>query len=206
MSDDLDQLVLTLGGREFGGAWDRVRRYCGLAWSGGRGETWAYRYYDTIESDPDHVAAIDVVAAAALHPGLSRRDLAFFWDERSDLDAWIRAIPVDASLCDANREHLVELRDWPDAPNLGLLTKVLHRKRPAAIPLVDRHVIDWYRPVTAERSVTAAWPGLLQALGVDLVANSEALEQMAERIEAETAFRPSALRIIDITIWMGGLR
>ena len=73
---------LVLAGVPSPHAVDRVRRYCGLPWSGGPPETWAFRYFDAIETDGDRLEPTDVVSAAALHPGVSRSDLTFFHDRR----------------------------------------------------------------------------------------------------------------------------
>ena len=43
--------ALVLAGRAIPDAGDRIRRYCGLPWSGGPPETWAYRYYDAVPTD-----------------------------------------------------------------------------------------------------------------------------------------------------------
>lgn len=208
-NDDVASARLTLAGREVADPWDRLARYCGLEWSGGPPETWAYHYYDTLGSDPDHVEPVDVLAASALHPGLNRDDLAWFRDRHHDLEVWLAAIPLAVDLSAAETdllEHLASLADWPDAPNLTLLTKVLHRKRPHLIPLIDRHVVDWYRPVTGERNATRAWPLLLGALAADLTTNAELLASLADGLESRLGHRLSHLRIVDIAIWMGGQR
>lgn len=208
MSDELHEFALVLGGRTVEGVWDRVRRYCGLAWSGGPAETWAYRFYDVIDTDTQAVGPVDVVAAAALHSGLSRSDLAYFHDHSSDLAAWLKVIPTDVVLRDADDSliyHLGGISAWEAAPSVSLLTKVLHRKRPGLVPLVDAHVLDWYRPVTGERSARRAWPGLLRALRTDLQGQN-ALRLAIMNIELEKHLgRPvSHLRLVDIALWMGG--
>src|SRR3954464_1753238 len=101
MDRDL-RLKLTLGGRPAEGSYDRIRRYCGLPWSGGPPETWAYRYYDAVECDSDALTQVDVVTAAVLHPGLSRSDLAYFWDQADGLTMWLRTVPRDVCLRDAD--------------------------------------------------------------------------------------------------------
>ena len=208
MNDALGALVLVLAGRRIPGGWDRICRYCGLEWSGGSGETWAFRYYDAVETEPDRLAVVDVLTTAALHPGLSRADLSYFWDHANDLGAWITGFPPDGLLRDSDDEtlaRLAALAGWVDAPSLSLLTKVLHRKRPGLIPLVDREVLDFYRPVTEERNARAAWPALLSALRQDLGGqNALQLAMMNVVLEKTPWLRVSHLRLIDIVIWMGG--
>lgn len=206
--DELRSLVVRIGGRPVEGGWDRLARYCGLDWSGGADETWAFRYYDSVWSPPDNtVKPIDVVACASMHPGLSKSDLTFFHDEREAIAAWLDELPIDRGLGGVDGSvlrHLADLSSWEVPVTLQLLTKVLHRKRPLLIPLVDRHVLDWYRPITGERSAAKAWPGLLRAIREDLdFTNAGFLHSMVAGIEDRTFERISTLRAIDIIVWMG---
>jgi hypothetical protein len=67
--EELRSLVVQIGGRPVEGGWDRMARYCGLPWSGGDDETWAFRYYDAIPSPrPDTVRPVDVLATGASFP------------------------------------------------------------------------------------------------------------------------------------------
>jgi len=206
----MNHIPIQVGGRDIPDALDRIRRYCGLPWSGGSPETWAYKYFDLVPSEsPDEVTPVDVLAAAALHPGLSRSDLAFFVDRADDLSGWLRRVPVDAELRSADSEllaHLDALIDFDDV-SITLLSKVLHRKRPSLIPLLDRHIIDWYRPVTGERSATLAWAPIIRAMQHDLIGDGNgSLSAIADALRPELASPPSAIRLIDIAIWMGAQR
>jgi len=203
----MSNIPIQVGGRDVPDALDRIRRYCGLTWSGGSPETWAYRYFDLVPSEsPDEVTPVDVLAAAALHPGLSRTDLAFFVDHADDLSDWLRSVPVDAELLTADSDflaHLDALVDFDDV-SITLLSKVLHRKRPSLIPLLDRHIIDWYRPVTGERSATLAWAPIIRAMQQDLIGDvTGSLTGIADALRPELASPPPAVRLIDIAIWMG---
>jgi len=208
MNDDMAEFTLGLAGRPVDGAWDNIRRYCGLSWSGGPPETWAYRFYDLVESDPARLTQVDVLSAAALHPGLSRSDLAYFWDQTDRLEEWLAPLPHDLVLRDADDavlDHLDQVCAWLDAPPVTLLSKVLHRKRPGLVPIVDRHVLDWYRPVTGERSAAAAWSALLRALKVDLCdPNALVLAIIGVTLERELSRPITHLRLVDIAIWMRG--
>ncbi len=77
----MNSIPIQVGGRDVPDTLHHIRRYCGLTWSGGSPETWAYRYFDLVPGEsPDEVTSVDVLAAASLHPGLSRTDLGFFVD------------------------------------------------------------------------------------------------------------------------------
>lgn len=206
----MNNIPIQVGGRDVPDALDRIRRYCGLTWSGGSPETWAYRYFDLVPSElPDEVTSVDALAAATLHPGLSRTDLAFFVDRADDLSDWLRRVPVDAELRTADSNlltYLDALADFDDV-STTLLSKVLHRKRPSLIPLLDRHIIDWYRPVTGERSATLAWAPIIRAMQQDLIGGANgSLTAIADALRPELASPPSAIRLIDIAIWMGAQR
>jgi len=213
----MQDLPFVAAGREVPRALDRIRRYCGLPWSGGPPETWAWQFYDVLGSDdPMHVSRTDVLVAAALHPGLSRDDLAFFHEQTAQIDRWVAALPTGLLLADASDEIVELLVALPAAlpgPPLTLLTKVLHRKRPHLIPLLDRHVIDWYRPVTGQRAVTNAWEPVLLAMRDDLSERESrrTAAAMVSTIERELCSSLgdgqrstlSWLRALDIAVWMG---
>lgn len=212
----MEDLPLVAAGREVPDAYDHIRRYCGLPWSGPR-ETWAWHYYDAVPTAHDDVVTpTDVLCAAALHPGLSRQDLAFFREEQDAVSAWLRQVPADVRLWEASAATVEHLRSLPVAfagQSPTLLSKVLHRKRPHLIPLLDRHVIDWYRPVTGQRAVMDAWAPVVQAmrdeecdderrLVVAIAVNIVEAEIWPGEL-ADDRRRLSWLRAADIAIWMG---
>jgi hypothetical protein len=202
---------LVLAGRSVGAPLNRIRRYCGLTWSGAPPETWAYRFYDAVDAgDPDTVTPEDVTATAALHPGLTRSELAWFWDQASELGRWLAQIPqgdgASEHLDDTVITHVAGLPQRFGDVSLTLLSKVLHRKRPAAIPLIDRASVDWYRPVTGQRSSSLAWPVFVRAVHEDVARNEHALDEIGSELAAELSRPLSALRIVDIAIWMGAPR
>ena len=198
---------LVAAGRPITDLEDRLRRYCGLSWSGGPPEVWAFDYFDRLPTG-DQVDRIDVLAAGALHRGLSRDDLEFFVVHADELNAWLAWIPDDVPLHRAKPEviaHLEALAEIADL-NLPLVSKVLHRHRPALVPMVDRHLLDRYRPITGERSATAAWPSLVRALAADLAepANEVILEIYRRSLITATGVDISRLRVLDIAVWMEG--
>jgi hypothetical protein len=187
---------LVLAGRSIDRAEDHLRRYCGLAWSGGAPETWAYAYFDALEdTDPNDVFPTDVLAAAALHPKLTRADLVWFVDHRHGLGTFLRATP-EHDLVDADPAILDSIPVLAGGGvELSLLTKVLHRKRPGLIPMLDRRLLDWYRLYLTTRGA-AAWPQLVRALALDLARNHEQLERLRQVVPL------THVRITDIAVWM----
>lgn len=207
--------ILWAAGRPIVGGDDLVRRYCGLKWSGGEPETWAYGYFDCVGTDSAQIGPVDVVACAALHGGLSREDLAWFPEASASLASLLEQIDPDLSLSGASPEQLDLLEGLPDlarlstpsAPDgigISLLSKVLHRKRPALIPLFDRSVTERYRLVTGRKGETA-WAPLVHALRADLLRpdNLEVLGELRDELAGEVEGPvPTALRLLDIAVWM----
>lgn len=210
-------LPIVAAGREVPNALDQIRRYCGLHWSGGPPETWAWAYYDAIPTSHDDVVTpVDVVSVAALHPGLSKEDLTFFRESARAVSAWLSEVPTGQrlfELSDAAVEHVATLPDALAGPSVSFLSKVLHRKRPHVVPLLDRHIVDWYRPVTGKRAHAEAWGPLVRSIhdeeGDDerRLMMSIALNGIEQELwpDAGPDARPrlSWLRAIDIAIWMG---
>lgn len=204
--------VLVCAGRRIPKFSDHIRRYCGLPWSGGSAETWAFPYYEGVPTRPGHgVDPTDVLACAALHPGLRHTDLAFFAERADRLEAWLALLPADVDLADADEStvaHIASLPELTDEVGLSLLSKVAHRKRPRLVPLFDRALSDWYRLLSKARGVTG-WPDLVGTLRLDLdrASNRGVLADLQSELaeELDTAV-PTALRLVDIAIWMTSVK
>lgn len=200
---------LRCGGRPLPSAHDDIRRYCGLPWPGGEPESWAYEYFDSTPTGPDDVVGPpDLLACAALHPGFGAREMAHFGAGRVEsLRHWLSTMPGDVDLADAKQGVLDQLATLPELAGdagLSLVSKVVHHKRPRLVPLFDRAVVDWYRPVTGVRG-EAAWTEIIQVMRADLVANENRLFLGDIRGELDGAVEgpvPSNLRLVDIAIWM----
>jgi hypothetical protein len=191
---------------------DRVRRYCGLEWSGGEPETWAFQYFDRIPvGDPTQVEPVDVVACSALHPGIARDDLAYFDRHADDFVRWLGDLPNDVDLGDADDALVAKVSDLvvlSGTVGLSLLSKVAHRKRPRLVPMFDRAIVERYRRVTGQRG-EQAWPSMVAAIQADLAddRNDPLLAKTSATVQAELGTTvPSSLRVLDIAIWMDSVR
>lgn len=187
---------------------DRIRRYCGLPWSGGDAEVWAFHYADARPSSlDDDVTTDDVLTAAVMHPGLTRSDLEWFARRAAGLRETLAELPADLGLGRADDSVIRSLAQLPrlgvEGTSLSLVTKVLHRKRPRLVPMLDRALLDWYRPLIGQRG-QAAWPALVEALRHDLQLSSNrcALVDIATELLDLLPVVPTALRMLDIVIWM----
>jgi len=74
--------------------------------------------------------------------------------------------------------------------------------------MLDRAIVDRYRPITGQRG-EQAWPAMVTAIHADLAAdrNIQLLAETAAALQdALGTSAPSPLRVLDIAIWMDGVR
>ena len=207
----MSQPELVCAGRSVLNARDNIRRYCGLAWSGGDPEIWAYENFDLTPTGLDDLLGpADYLAAAVIHPGFGNDEMSFFRQAGGNeaCEEWLSLLPRNLDLADAVEATLVQLGRLSEIQAgrwLSITSKVMHRKRPVLVPLFDRAVADWYRPVTGQRGI-AGWPALVREMHSDLAApaNRSFLADVAVELSSElSGGAPSELRLMDIAIWMG---
>ncbi|MGI8867296.1 MAG: DUF6308 family protein [Mycobacteriales bacterium] len=192
---------------------DDIRRYCGVPWSGGLPEVWAYHYFDAHPSvSNDLVTPPDVLATAALHSGLTHRDLTYFAQQTDRLADQLRTLSSELDLATATPAVLDAVASLGELATdsgigLALLTKVFHRKRPRLVPIAERAFSELYAGRIGAQGV-AAWPRLVRALSKDLSAagNLRMLAKLQTDLQAELPVVPSRLRLADIAIWMEARR
>jgi hypothetical protein len=203
------KLILECAGEPLPDARDQIRRYCGLTWSGGGPETWAYEYFDSTPTGPDDlVVPPDLLASAALHPGFGQAEMVFFNSGGAEAcQKWLSGLPRDVDLADADEQTITWLFDLlriSEGIGLSIVSKATHHKRPRLIPLFDRALVDRYRRTTGIRG-EAAWPALVRSLRADLAleGNRRFLGDVRDEIARELRGPvPSDLRLMDIAIWM----
>jgi hypothetical protein len=201
--------ALVVAGSPLGDAEGLVRRYCGLPWSGGADETWAYRYFELVpDAEADTVGPVDVLTAAALHPGLRQADLAWFWRHQHQCTQALTELPAGVDLAHASDRDLRALQALPallegTEVELSLLTKVMHRKRPRLVPMLDRALLERYRRHLPGRGVQS-WPSLVELLRADLndPGNASMLATLSDSLSEALPVVPSHLRLLDIAVWM----
>jgi len=176
-----------------------------------------YAYYDAIPSaDPNRVEPVDVLATVSVNSFLTNatairnvhRGLS------SGCDQILELIPEDADLL-AEDIQLGDVRTLLHAAvqARGVLvpvaTKVLHRKRPMLIPILDNVVLAHYLGTTpsrlpaktqdAHRAADAAIE-VLARFRTDLRAVRPEIEAL-ESFLATHGYRLSLVRILEILLW-----
>ena len=189
-------------------AMSRLRRFCKEE----------YAYYDALPAgDPDQVEPMDILVTIAvnayitnaaqarrIHRGLARR-----------CDGLLSAIPSSAALADGER-WLAPLRALlhAAAQTPGVLipvaTKVLHRKRPALIPMLDNVLLafylralgqeNWLAQTQDKRQAATVAMVAIDAFRADLLAALPAVEELRGALAAE-GYPLTVARLLEILVW-----
>ncbi len=158
---------------------------------------------DTFDSvgtnDPFTIRVDDLLALTMLDVGLKPLAVrAVLGPGQVVLSELLRAIPHDRPLWEATDETLsaasalfVELDALPavGAVNAG---KLMARKRPRLIPVIDKHVITALQAPKGKY-----WTTVRDALGMD-----ELWAQVEDTLRGSAPSSVSTLRLLDVAIWM----
>lgn len=184
-----------------------------------RRDRFGYPAYDSFGSEggPWRISDADFVAPVLLNAEMNSRTFYALEAIRPHLERWLVDIPLDARLVEAGPAELARLGDLfsvldsDDLPVLArgsILAKVMHRKRPAFIPLYDRFVDYCYRgadeaPVSRDRR--RSWKEFLPLLGAaiidDLTAGADFFAEVTSLANGPVI---TPLRALDIVAWHAG--
>jgi Family of unknown function (DUF6308) len=142
---------------------------------------------------------------------ISAIEMGAILERRTEIENALRRVHPDASLAEATSSipwaPLTRLFDaFADIRGVGFskMTKALHRKRPALIPMLDSVVVAYLTradPGTAssgsfgERATT-----LVRSYKRDLDRNRSVLQEVQREL-ASRAYRLTEVRILDLLIW-----
>jgi hypothetical protein len=172
----------------------------------------AYSSYEPDNSSPS--ASFDESDLRLANRGgarISAAEIAAILDRRDKIERALRKIRPDASLSDATRSipwmPLTQLFDaFADIRGVGFskMTKALHTKRPALIPMLDSVVQAYLTgdvPGTGSQgSFGEHATALVRTYKRDLGRNSSALHQLRREL-ARREYKLTEVRILDILIW-----
>jgi hypothetical protein len=135
---------------------------------------------------------------------ISATEIASILAGRSAIEHGLRAIPVDASLTEA-RVPWVELtrlfEGFAGIRGVGFskMTKALHKKRPALIPILDS-VVQGYLPTETSGSFGERGTGLVRSYKQDLDRNRSSLRRLKRELERH-GHELTEVRLLDVLIW-----
>ena len=184
-----------------------------------RRDRFGYPAYDSFGSEggPWRISDADFVAPVLLNAEMNSRTFYALEAIRPHLEQWLVDIPLDARLVEAGPAELARLGDLfsvLDSDDLpvnargSILAKVMHRKRPAFIPLYDRFVDYCYRgadeaPVSKDRRRT--WKEFLPLLGAAIIDDlRNGADFFAEVAALANGPVITPLRALDIVAWHAG--
>jgi uncharacterized protein DUF6308 len=142
---------------------------------------------------------------------ISAAEIGAILQRRGEIERALRRIHSDASLADATSSipwiPLTRLFDaFADIRGIGFskMTKALHRKRPALIPMLDS-VVQAYLTRDNPRTGSSGSFGerataLVRSYKRDLDRNRSALEEIQQELESRE-YRLTDVRILDLLLW-----
>jgi hypothetical protein len=172
----------------------------------------AYSSYEAYDSSgPVSFDESDLRLANRGGARISATEIAAILERRGEIEPALRKIHPLASLTDATRSipwiPLTQLFDaFADIRGVGFskMTKALHRKRPALIPMLDS-VVQAYLTRDDPRARSSGSFGehataLVRSYKRDLDRNRSVLRQLRREL-ASREYRLTEVRILDLLIW-----
>jgi len=172
----------------------------------------AYSSYEAQDSSrPGSFDESDLRLANRGGARISAAEIAAVLKRRGEIERALRNVHPDASLADATTSipwiPLTQLFNaFADIRGIGFskMTKALHRKRPALIPMLDSVVQTYLTrddPGTrASGSFGERATALVRSYKRDLDRNRSVLREIQREL-ARSAYRLSEVRILDLMIW-----
>jgi hypothetical protein len=167
----------------------------------------AYPSLDTPDGSPMSFDESDLRRANRGGARIAAAQIAAVLERRDRIERALRSIDPDASLAGAEESipwsPLTQLFDaFADISGLGFskMTKALHPKRPALIPMLDS-VVQAYLAADASSAPFAQRAiGLVRRYKGELDRNLPALGEV-QRALASRGYRLSEVRILDVLVW-----
>jgi hypothetical protein len=112
-------------------------------------ELFRYAWYDAVVTSRDEIDPIDFAVTIAMNSRATATRMRQFMLHKDALDGLLRGVPHDLDLSPGTPDAafdavrlLFEEACKADGTKLSVASKVLHRKRPRLIPMLDRVVVD----------------------------------------------------------------
>jgi Family of unknown function (DUF6308) len=168
----------------------------------------AYPGYDSQDAAADSFDGGDLRLANRGGARISAAEQAAILGRRGQIERALRGIADDASLMDASIPWagLTRLFDgFGDIRGVGFskMTKALHRKRPALIPILDSVVQSYLAIDDPPESFAGHATALVRTYKRELDRNGSALRSMRREL-ATLGHDLTEVRILDILIWETG--
>jgi hypothetical protein len=182
----------------------------------------AWEWYDGVVSDPTTIEPVDFAITIAMNSRATARRMAEFMARRPALERLLSEVPTDVELTHDTPQRgldavaaLFAEACAAKGTKLSVASKVLHRKRPALIPILDRVVVDrHYWPALSGDSPPpafdtswlkhGAWSDptqYMRVIGMELNRNREVLSHMRRELDPEVPRSISDVRLLEAALY-----
>ena len=200
-------IEVTLGnGKDIDRCLERVLRY--------RREYPRYEEYDRMDIAQDNrLRDSDILVANKLRARMGSLELERFQGNRTGIEAALRSIPVSVALDDswAVQQSIWEAMEnvyracWDEGVREARTTKVLHKKRPELIPIIDQKTVigRYYAEYRGPKKFGV--PGMVavtKQIRQDMIENCGSLRRLQKEL-AEKGIVRTRVRLFDILVWEG---
>jgi len=172
-----------------------------------------FELFDRLPARPDNrVRLFDILASVLVNSMVNTSEkVSTIWNDRAGIEEALARIPRDAALLSDEvpwtaLEELLRAALEVKFVRLAVATKILHKKRPHLLPIVDSYLEKYYR--SAYPDVTE--PGLddvsrcmriIRHFRDELNACRQDLEKLME-IPRRRRCRVSLVRLLEVLIWI----
>lgn len=191
-------------------------------------ERFSWNWYDAVITEPDEIDAIDFAITIAMNSRATASRLREFMVRKEALDRLLRAVPRDLNLSSATPDAVFDavrllFEEACRAPGtaLAVASKVLHRKRPKLIPMLDRVVVDHHYWLAVQTLATSpekqpawfdstwlkhgAWSDptvYMRIMALEIDQNANAIREIRRSIPAEILpAEASDVRILEAALY-----
>jgi hypothetical protein len=174
-----------------------------------------YGQYDGVLIGHDNELCVVEIALSMLESRSSNKTLMRIFARRKRIEEALSKIPANLDLLDVPSKEsipgvegighaITELCSIPRV-NLSVSTKILHKKRPGLIPILDRFVEAHYYPQWYSDHSKASWGNyaidLIKMVHDDMLSVGNELRDLEKELQ-NTKTRLTACRILNVLTWI----
>ncbi len=170
--------------------------------------------YDLYDAVPviqnSQLSILDIVLTTSVNGNLTASDVGRIWRRRAEIEEPLADVDSQASLLDGNwpRQQVVRLLTAACAipsVKLAVATKILHKKRPTLVPMIDSVILQYY----FRRRPYERWPAygeiaaqVMDQFRNDLLAVITDLQATLNALQLQNGWSLTPVRALEILVWM----
>ena len=184
-------------------------------------ERFSWHWYDGVQSDPDAIEPVDYAITIAMNSRATADRMKQFMELGPTLNNLLRAIPHDTTLATDTSDdvfHAVEMlfdkACSAKGTKLSVASKVLHRKRPHLIPMLDSVVVNrhywpalnahapsWFEPSWLTTGASSDPTQYMRVMADELDANREELARIRADLPKGIPASISDVRLLEAALY-----